>query len=104
MFQVSYSVSIKMGSLDFVQSILTAQVTETEDIAALNKNIDIFESFVKGQYTDLLSFLFKAGYITWGEKDGQEGLDEQRTAFHSAFDQWSATKRKTGKKFQYNLF
>jgi predicted GTPase len=93
--QKKEELELKMGSLEFVQSILTAQITETEDIATLNRNIDIFESFVKGQYTDLLSYLFKAGYIAWNNKEGQEGLDEQRTVFHSAFDQWSATKRKS---------
>ena len=93
--QKKEELTLKMGSLEFVQNILTAQTTETQDIATLNKNIDIFESFVKGQYTDLLSYLFKANFITWNDKGGQEGLDDQRAVFHSAFDQWSATKRKS---------
>lgn len=93
--QKQEELGLKMQSLVFVQNILTAQVTETKDIAELNRNIDVFETFVKGQYTDLLSYLYKAGYLAWNNKEGQEGLDAHREVFHFAFDQWSATKRKS---------
>lgn len=99
--QKQEELGLKMQSLEFVQNILTAQVTETKDIAALNRSIDVFEAYVKGQYTDLMSFLFKAESIglLWGpegnQKGGQEGLNAKREFIHSAFDQWSATKRKS---------
>ncbi len=87
--------NIKMKSLGFVQEILSAKVSQTEDIVQLNKSIDLFESFVKGQFTDLVSFLLKANHIQWNKKCGQEGLNDMKSHWYPAFDQWAATKRKS---------
>ena len=87
--------NIKIKSLGFVQEILSAKVSQTEDIVQLNKNIDLFESFVKGQFTDLVSFLLKANHIQWNKKSGQEGLNDMKSLWYPAFDQWAATKRKS---------
>lgn len=90
---------LKMKSLGFVQEILLAKVIETQDMVRLNRDIDLFESFVKGQFVDLLSFLYKSASILWKpdglQKCSQKELDEVKDRWTFAFDQWAATKRKS---------
>jgi predicted nucleic acid-binding Zn-ribbon protein/GTPase SAR1 family protein len=90
---------LKMKSLNFVQEILTAKVSETQDMVRLNRDIDLFESFVKGQFIDLLSFLSKAVPSLWNpdrkQKNSKPRLDEIKDHWIFAFDQWAATKRKS---------
>lgn len=50
--------NLKIGSLNFIQEILSAKEISTEDTKELYKNIDYLESFVKGRYTDLNAFLY----------------------------------------------
>ena len=85
---------LKMGSLDFIQEILSAKEISTANTNKLNRNIDFFESFVKGQFTDLNAYLYTTYKLTWNDIEGKAGFENKRTYFHDAFDQWASTKRK----------
>ena len=87
--------NVKIGSLNFIQEILSAKEISTADTNALNKNIDFFESFVKGQFTDLNSYLYTTYKLTWNDLEGKAGLEQKKKFFHDAFDQWASTKRKS---------
>lgn len=86
---------LKMGSLDFIQEILSAKEISTSDTNKLNKNIDFFESFVKGQFTDLNSYLYTKHKLTWNNAEGKTGFEEKKKFFYNSFDQWASTKRKS---------
>lgn len=75
---------LKMGSLAFIQYILQAKELTSEDISTQNKKIDIFESFIKGTYSDLNAELCKKfnGY-------------KQDKKLQVNFDEWAAVKRKS---------
>ena len=87
--------NVKIGSLNFIQEILSAKEISTADTNALNKNIDFFESFVKGQFTDLNSYLYTTYKLTWNDLEGKTGFEQKKKFFHDAFDQWASTKRKS---------
>lgn len=86
---------LKMGSLDFIQEILSAREISTADTNKLNKNIDFFESFVKGQFTDLNAYLYSTYKLMWHDIEGTAAFEKKRTYFHEAFEQWASTKRKS---------
>lgn len=86
---------LKMGSLAFLQEILSAKEISTKDIAKLNKNIDFFESFVKGQFTTLNDNLYSTYNLSWNNINGKVGFENKKAYFHNAFDQWASTKRKS---------
>jgi SMC domain protein len=85
----------KTGSLDFIQQVLSAKELSTEDVKKLNADVTIFESFVKGQFTDLSTVLFNNGHLSWGDIEDQTGLECMKQFFHSKCDQWASTKRKS---------
>lgn len=85
----------KTGSLDFIQQVLSAKEFSTEDVKKLNADVTIFESFVKGPFTDLSTVLFKNGHLSWGDIEDQTGLECMKQFFHSKCDQWASTKRKS---------
>lgn len=87
--------NVKIGSLKFIQEILSAKEISTADTNTLNKNIDFFESFVKGQFTDLNSYLYTTYKLTWNDLEGKAGFEQKKKFFHDAFDQWASTKRKS---------
>lgn len=86
---------LKMGSLDFVQEILSAKEINTSDTNKLYKNIDFFESFVKGQFTDLNAYLYTTYQLKWNDIEGDAGFEEKKKYFFNSFDQWASTKRKS---------
>ena len=90
---------LKMGSLAFLQEILSAKEIRTEDIAKLNKNIDFFESFFKGSFIDLYSSIFNTFPSVFPVEDNntqeKKGFETIKKSFHNQFDQWAATKRKS---------
>lgn len=88
---------LKMGSLDFIQEILSAKEISTADTNKLNKNIDFFESFVKGQFTDLNAYLYSKyeEALSWGNEKGKAGFEGKKKYFYDAFEQWASTKRKS---------
>lgn len=75
---------LKMGSLAFIQYILQAKELTSEDISTQDRKIDIFESFIKGTYSDLNVELCKKpnGY-------------KQDKKLQGNFDEWAAAKRKS---------
>lgn len=86
---------LKMGSLAFLQEILSAKEISTKDITKLNKNIDFFESFVKGQFTTLNDNLYSTYNLSWNNINGKAAFENKKAYFHDAFDQWASTKRKS---------
>lgn len=91
----------KMGSLDFIQEILSAKEISTEDTQKLYKRINAFESFVKGSYLDLNSYLYNSYDIPWKEFIGKQAIAPKKQYVIDNCDQWTATKRKSwldGKK------
>ena len=86
---------IKMGSLDFIQEILSAKEISTEDTQKLYKRINAFESFVKGSYLDLNSYLYNSYDIPWKEFIGKQAIVPKKQYVIDHCDQWTATKRKS---------
>ena len=86
---------IKMGSLDFIQEILSAKEISTEDTQKLYKRINTFESFVKGSYLDLNSYLYNSYDIPWKEFKGKQAIAPKKQYVIDNCDQWTATKRKS---------
>lgn len=85
----------KTGSLDFIQQVLSAKEFSTEDVKKLNADVTIFESFVKGQFTDLSTVLFNNGHLSRGDIGDQIGLESMKKFFYDKCDQWASTKRKS---------
>ena len=85
-----------MGSLDFIQEILSAKEISTEDTQKLYKRINTFESFVKGSYLDLNSYLYNSyDNIPWKEFIGKQAIAPKKQYVIDHCDQWTATKRKS---------
>lgn len=93
--QTISDLNLKVGALRFVQEILSAKDSDTADARALVKSIDQFESFVKGQYLDLNSFLYNAYSLAWNNVSGQKGYELKKDVVVSSFDQWASTKKKS---------
>lgn len=91
----SAELQLKMDSLDFIQEILSAKEISTSDTNKLYKNIDFFESFVKGQFTDLNAYLYTTYKLSWNNIEGKAGFEEKKKYFFNSFDQWASTKRKS---------
>ncbi|MBO4598154.1 MAG: dynamin family protein [Bacteroidaceae bacterium] len=87
--------NLKVASLNFIQEILSAKEISTADTNKLNKNIDFFESFVKGQFTDINSYLYTTYNLPWNNIEGKAGFENKKKYFHDAFEQWASTKRKS---------
>lgn len=87
--------TLKDGSLDFIQEILSAKEIYTEDVKALYKKIDYFESFVKDVYLNVNEGLFEKYDFSWNGSEGKEGLNSKKNYFINSFDQWASTKRKS---------
>lgn len=85
---------LKMGSLDFIQEILSAKELSMVNIKNLYKKIDFFESFIKGQFTDLNAHLYTTYNFPWSEAVGKQGFEIKKKYFYDGFDQWASTKRK----------
>lgn len=85
---------LKMGSLNFIQEIMSAKEISTADTNKLNKSIDFFEGFVKGQFTDINAYLYTTYKLTWNDVEGKAGFENKKKYFYGAFDQWASTKRK----------
>ncbi|MBR3092124.1 MAG: dynamin family protein [Bacteroidaceae bacterium] len=87
--------NLKIGSLKFIQEILSAKESSSEDTRTLFRNIDYFESFVKNNFIDLNAYLFNKYVLRFQEYGGDRGLDNQRKYYSDGFDQWASTKRKS---------
>ena len=79
---------LKMGSLQFIQEILSAKQTKSESIAKLYKDLDFFESLIRGQVLDCYE-------MKWNEKVGSKQYEDKKKALLGAFYHWAAMKKKS---------
>lgn len=87
--------NLRIGSLAFIQEILSAKEFSAEDTKTLFRSIDYFESFVKNNFIDLNSYLFNKYGIKFQGAGGTTGLNKKRQFYSDGFDQWASTKRKS---------
>lgn len=81
---------LKMGSLDFIQEILSSKRIESKDVAKLYKDIDLFEALIRGQVLDCYE-------MAWGDKGikvGSSLYNEKKQQLMDAFNRWAAQKKK----------
>lgn len=81
---------LKMGSLDFIQEILSSKRIESNDVAKLYKNIDLFEALIRSQVLDCYE-------MAWGDKGikvGSSQYSEKKQQLMDAFNRWAAQKKK----------
>ncbi len=91
--QKTSELNLKMGSLDFVQEILSAPDASSEDIEQLSSNVDEVWSYMN-RYFDVCSSL--DGYIIFGGKDDfREGLDGKRSYWWDRYCDWAAVTMKS---------
>lgn len=81
---------LKMGSLEFIQEILSAQQTKADSSVQLYKNINFLESVIRGQVLDCYE-------MAWAEKGIQVGTsnyNKKKEVLMSSFFHWAAMKKK----------
>lgn len=81
---------LKIGSLEFIQEILSAKLIEAKSSVKLYKNINFFESLIRGQVLDCYEIAWKEQGIHVGTKN----YNEKKEALISAFYHWAAMKKK----------
>lgn len=79
---------LKMGSLDFIQEILSAKQTKSESVVKLYKELDFLESLIRGQVLDCYEKI-------WEEKVGSKKYEEKKKALLGGFYHWVAMKKKS---------
>lgn len=82
---------LKINTLDFIQEILSAPEVTTADTTKLKRNIDDFESFVKNQYFDIMSYLFQQ----WKWFDDKKSFEDYKNNISDGFARWATSKRKS---------
>ena len=86
----------KSDSIEFVQEILSAPETGANDVKALYKAIDFFESFLRGQFMDCNAYLYNTyPNLSFNDISGRNGFVEKKKVFLQMFDEWSSVKRKS---------
>lgn len=81
---------LKMGSLDFVQEILSAPETSRSDVKQLDDNISEMRSFALGQLMDCYATL-KDDYINFGEGS----FDNYKRYWQQRFNEWASVTKKS---------
>lgn len=81
---------LKMGSLDFVQEILSAPETSRSDVKQLEDNISEMKSFALGQLMDCYATL-KDGYINFGEGN----FDNYKKYWQQRYNEWASVTKKS---------
>lgn len=84
---------LKMGSLDFVQEILSApeeKETSCSDVKQLEDNISEMKSFALGQLMDCFATL-KDGYINFGENS----FDDYKKYWQKRYEEWASVTKKS---------
>lgn len=79
---------LKMGSLEFIQEILSAKQTKSESTVKLYKELDFLESLIRGQVLDCYE-------MVWKEKVGSKPYEEKKKALLGGFYHWEAMKKKS---------
>ena len=86
----------KSESIEFVQEILSAPETGAQDVKALYRSIDFFESFIKGQFMDCNAYLYNTySGLSYNNISGRAGFVEKKKIFSQMFDEWASVKRKS---------
>lgn len=80
---------LKMGSLAFVQEILSAPESNISDIKVLYENISEFKSFTSSQIIDCYATL-KDKYITF-----DQGFENYKKHWQQRFDEWASVTKKS---------
>lgn len=80
---------LKMGSLDFMQEILSAKESSHSDVKQLENNISEMRSFALGQLIDCYATL--DDYIDFGEG----GFDSYKKHWQQRFDEWASVTKKS---------
>ncbi len=87
----SEELKLKMGSLEFIQEILSAKQTNAEGSVKLYRDLDFIESLIRGQVLDCYEKF-------WNEEHriqvGTKAYDEKKNALINAFYHWAAMKKK----------
>lgn len=81
---------LKMGSLDFVQEILSASENSRSDVKQLENNISEMKSFALGQLMDCYATL-KDSYINFG--DGN--FDNYKKYWQQRYNEWASVTKKS---------
>ena len=81
---------LKMGSLDFIQEILSAPDTNMTDIRQLYDNISEMKSFAMGQLMDCFATL-KDAHVNFGEGD----FDAFKKYWEQRFNEWASVTKKS---------
>lgn len=81
---------LKMGSLDFVQEILSAPETSRSDVKQLENNISEMKSFALGQLMDCYATL-KDSYINFGEGS----FDNYKKYWQQRYNEWASVTKKS---------
>lgn len=81
---------LKMGSLDFVQEILSAPETSRSDVKQLENNISEMKSFALGQLMDCYATL-KDSYINFGEGS----FDNYKKYWQQRYIEWASVTKKS---------
>ena len=82
--------NLKMGSLDFVQEILSAPETSRSDVKQLENNISEMKSFALGQLMDCYATL-KDDYIDFGEGS----FDNYKKHWQQRYNEWASVTKKS---------
>lgn len=86
----------KNGSIEFIQEILSAPETGAKDVKELYRAIDIFESFLRGQFMDCNAYLYNTyTSLSFNDISGRAGFVEKKKLFLQLFEEWASVKRKS---------
>ena len=86
----------KSNSIEFIQEILSAPETGAQDVKAMYKAINFFESFIRGQFMDCNAYLYNTyTSLSYNDKTGREGFVEKKQLFLQRFEEWASVKRKS---------
>lgn len=81
---------LKIGSLEFIQEILSAQQTKADNSVQLYKNTNFLESVIRGQVLDC----YEMAWAEKGIKVGTTNYNKKKEDLMSSFFHWAAMKKK----------
>lgn len=84
---------LKMGSLDFIQEILSAKGSSTADVKKLEENINAVKSFALNQMLDCYASL--KDWISFGNSGGDNGFEEYKKVWITRFHEWASVTSKS---------
>ncbi len=85
----TYELSLKIGSIDFVQEILSAPKAKNSDLKRIESLIAEVKSFALGQVMDCYASI-KDVYVSFNNGN----FDEYKKYWNKRFDEWASVTRK----------